>query len=103
MARSKKKQPIIHHKSLIEMADLGDEDLRILLAHQASQIQELEKDPELSENGELLLPMLRGLVKYLTEEFLGEDMSDVSDHLKDFGEEEDEEDEGDYSTEELEF
>lgn len=102
MARSKKKLPVVHHKSIIEMTDLGDEDLRILLAHQASQIQELEKDPELSENGELLLPMLRGLVKYLTEEFLGEDMSDVSDHLKDF-DDEDEEDEEDYSTEELEF
>ena len=102
MARTSKKKPI-QHKSILEMSDLGDSELRVLLAYQASQIQELERDPDLSENGEQLLPILRGLAKYISEEFLGEDMSDVSDHLKEMSEEEDEDEEEDYSTEELDF
>jgi len=92
MARTKKL-----NNSIVELADQNEADLRALISFQASRILELEQDADWAEDnrGETLLPLLRGLVKYLSEEFLDEDVSESEVPVVDPDDEEEEEETND--------
>lgn len=84
-------------KQFVELEDMGDEELSLLRNYLSRCVYEaeIEEDWRDSETTELL-PLLRGLERYITKEFLGED-------LEDYGMDDDLEHDPDDESDELDF
>ena len=105
MARPKKKAVTQTPLRLRELQDQSESEIRRVVSYLHSRILELEQDADWADDPvvENMPPLLRGLVKYLAEEFLDED-PDENSYLELQGEEDHEEEQDEEEqVDELEF